>query len=156
MLEIQSMSVDGETQRGSLVTVPFSLVKHRNNSALVNIDGEYSDGLSVELAPLLFSIIFRIKARVHSAALTQTWSILRLIPICTKPSGGRNFWLPHFKVILTSARVFILLQTRSWWWSGPEVPLKWKKKDSTDATCAAVRCAPFESGLESPCLCDMK
>lgn len=68
------MSVDGETQRGNLVTVPFSLVTHRNNTALVNIDGEYSDGLSVELVPLLFAIIFRIKARarVHSAALTQT------------------------------------------------------------------------------------
>lgn len=31
-------------------------------------------------------------------------------------------------MILTSGRVFILLQTRSWWWSGPEVPLKWKKR----------------------------
>lgn len=69
------MSVDGETQRGNLVTVPFSLVKH--------YFGKYrrgnSDGLSMELVPLLFAIIFRIKARVHSAAPTQTWSIPRLL-----------------------------------------------------------------------------
>lgn len=72
MSEIQSMSVDGETQRGNLAWL---------NTTLVNIDGEYSDGLSVELVPLLFAIIFRIKARarVHSAALTQTWSIPRLL-----------------------------------------------------------------------------
>lgn len=57
----------------------------------------------------------------------STTPLCRLISIFSKPFGGRNVWLSHFKVILTSARVFILLLTRSWWWSGPEVPLKKKR-----------------------------